>query len=57
LIDAVYLGWVLNKINELRLLKYVWLYEFYMIFLSFATLLFYFKPGKIHWKGREYETA
>jgi cellulose synthase/poly-beta-1,6-N-acetylglucosamine synthase-like glycosyltransferase len=54
-IDIAYLAWVLSKIKELHLIKYVLLYELYMVVFSMLTLLYYFIPGKLQWKGREYE--
>jgi cellulose synthase/poly-beta-1,6-N-acetylglucosamine synthase-like glycosyltransferase len=55
LIDAVYLLWILGRINELPLIRYVLLYELYIIVFSPATLLYYFMSGKVQWKGRQYE--
>ncbi|MDO1445234.1 glycosyltransferase [Rhodocytophaga aerolata] len=55
LVDTAYLIWVLHKIKELHLIKYVWVYELYMIVFSMLTLLYYFIPGTLQWKGREYK--
>lgn len=56
LFDIIYLLWVLNRIKELHLIRYVLLYEIYMAAFSMLTLLYYFVPGKLQWKGRKYET-
>jgi cellulose synthase/poly-beta-1,6-N-acetylglucosamine synthase-like glycosyltransferase len=53
--DFVYLLWVLGRIQERRLLRYVLVYELYMAPFSLLTLLYYFVPGKLQWKGREYD--
>jgi hypothetical protein len=55
--DTAFLCWVLSRIKELHLIRYVLLYEIYVIIFSLATFLYYFKPGKLQWKGREYEPA
>jgi cellulose synthase/poly-beta-1,6-N-acetylglucosamine synthase-like glycosyltransferase len=55
LIDIAYLVWVLSRIKELHLIKYVLLYEIYSVIFSLLTLLYYFVPGKLQWKGRAYE--
>jgi cellulose synthase/poly-beta-1,6-N-acetylglucosamine synthase-like glycosyltransferase len=55
IVDTIYFIWVLHRIKELHLIRYVLLYEIYMAFFSLVTLLYYFVPGKVQWKGREYE--
>jgi cellulose synthase/poly-beta-1,6-N-acetylglucosamine synthase-like glycosyltransferase len=57
LIDTAYLLWILHRIKELQLIRYVLLYQLYMVVFSVATLVYYFVPGNIYWKGRQYEKA
>jgi hypothetical protein len=47
--------WILSRINELPLIRYVLLYELYIVVFSPVTLLYYFMSGKVQWKGRQYE--
>lgn len=53
--DMGYLIWLLHRIKELPLIRYVLVFEIYVSIFFIATLLYYFKPGKVQWKGREYE--
>ncbi len=55
--DILYLLWVLYRIHEPGLLKYVLLYEVYLMIFSLSTLLYYFAGGRVEWKGRVYEAA
>ncbi|QHT71142.1 glycosyltransferase [Rhodocytophaga rosea] len=52
--QAGILLWIINRLNQPRLLPYVWVFEPYFMVVSFASLLYYVWPGKIIWKGRKY---
>ncbi len=54
-LDTFYLLWVLSRIQELALLKYVLIFEVYLMLFSLATLVYYYMPGKVVWKGRIYD--
>ena len=46
---------VLKRMNlNFELLKYIFIYEIYSGILATTTLVYYWIPGKIVWKGRKY---
>ena len=53
-IQAVFVKSVFAKIGERVSFFYMVLFEFYQLFLSTASLIYYYFPSKIKWKGRTY---
>jgi cellulose synthase/poly-beta-1,6-N-acetylglucosamine synthase-like glycosyltransferase len=54
-IDTAYLLWMLHRLREIPLIKYILLYEAYIALFSPVLLIYYFMSGKVEWKGRKYE--
>ena len=53
-LQSVFIALILKKVKQpLRLLPLL-LYEFYLAAVSLASVIFYFLPFRIYWKGRSY---
>jgi cellulose synthase/poly-beta-1,6-N-acetylglucosamine synthase-like glycosyltransferase len=56
-VQSAIMLWMLLKLKQFRLMPYILLFEPYYVFISFASLVNYYIPGKVLWKGREYSVT
>lgn len=56
ILQNIWLGVNILKINKLFLIHYLFFYNVYKLFIGFGLLIYYFLPVKVRWKGRFYNT-